>query len=99
MLRGQKQSPEGERSDLRGQGWRVKLVEFEEARRILGRAPVIVRVLIALVILALTTAISVPTVRAVQGVKHMGKTPPTYLTPDDARLPPCSTGATPCVVR
>jgi hypothetical protein len=55
--------------------------------------------LIALVIVALTTAISVPTVMAVHGVKDMGKTTPTYLTPDESRLPPCSTGATPCVVR
>ena len=59
----------------------------------------IVRVLISLVILALTAAISFPTVSALQGVNDMGKTPPTYLTPDDSRLPPCSTGATPCVVR
>ena len=58
----------------------------------------IVRVLISLVIVALTTAISFPTVRALHAVDDMGKTPPTYLTPDESRLPPCSTGATPCVV-
>ena len=59
----------------------------------------IVRVLISLVIASLVMAISVPTVMALQGVDDMRKTPPAYRTPDESRLPSCSTGATPCVVR
>lgn len=59
----------------------------------------VVRVLICLVIVALTTAISVPTVMALHGVNDTGKNAPTYLTPDESQLPPCSTGATPCIVR
>lgn len=58
----------------------------------------LVRVLISLVIVALATAMAVPTVMALQGVNDMGKTPPAYLSPDGSQLPPCSTGATPCVV-
>jgi hypothetical protein len=59
---------------------------------------VVVRVLITLVIVALTTAMAVPTVGAIRGVDDMGKTPPTYLSSDGSQLPPCSSGATPCVV-
>jgi hypothetical protein len=59
---------------------------------------VLVRVLIGLVIVALTMAISVPTVMAVHGVNDIGRTPPTYYGADPSRLPSCSTGATPCVV-
>ena len=56
------------------------------------------RVLITLVIVACTTVMAVPTVEALQGANGMGKTPPAHVTPGGSRLPPCSTGATPCVV-
>ena len=90
MLRVQRQSPKGERRDLRGR-------ESPKRPRALGHPPVIVRVLVALAIVALATAMAVPTVTALQGVSE-GKTRPNYLSPDGSRLPPCSTGATPCVV-
>jgi hypothetical protein len=88
MLRRHTQSSQGERRDLRGQA----------RPGTSARAAVIARVLISLVIVALATAMAVPTVGALRGVDDMGKTPAASLSPDGSRLPPCSTGATPCVV-
>ena len=58
-----------------------------------------VRGLIAMVIIALTTAIAVPAVLTLQGVNGIDRAPATYVSPnDEMRLPSCSTGATPCIV-